>query len=111
MLTSARTMITRAATLGITALSVALWANTALAGPSTSSTVVHYRDLDLSTDAGVQALYERIKSAAQRLCFHATVGHSVIDKEALYVACYKDAVASAVKQIGQARLAAMHRAE
>ena len=111
MFTSARTLITRAAILVITALSAALWANTALAGPPTLNTVVQYHDLDLSTEAGVQALYERIKTAAKRMCFHQTVGQSVIDKGAVYVACYKEAVANVVKQIGQARLAAIHRAD
>jgi len=111
MFTSARTLITRAAPLVITALSVALSANLAFAAPPTSSTVVQYRELDLSTEAGVQALYERIKTAASQLCWHETVGHSVIDKEALYLDCYKEAVANGVTQIGQARLTAIHRAD
>ena len=110
MLTSTRAVITHAATLVITALSVVLWANTALAGPATSSIVVHFRDLDLSTDAGVQELYERIKAAARRVCFHETDGQSLVDKQAVYVACYQDTLGNAVKQVGEARLAAAHRA-
>lgn len=111
MFTSARTLITCTAALVITALSVALWANTALAGPPPSSTVVQYHDLDLSTDAGLQALYARIKTAAKRVCFHETSGHSLLDKQEQYFACYKYAVANAVRDIGQARLAAIHRAQ
>ena len=111
MFTSARTLITRAAPLVITALSVALSANVAFAAPPTSSTVVQYRDLDLSTEAGVQALYERIKTAAKRVCFHETDGQSLVDKQAVYVACYRDTIGNAVKQLGVARLAAVHRAQ
>ena len=111
MFTSARTVITGTATLVITALSVALSGNTALAGPPTSSIVVHFRDLDLSTDVGVQALYERIKTAAKRVCFHETDGQSLVDKQAVYVACYRDTIGNAVKQVGEARLAAVHRAQ
>jgi len=111
MSTSARAVITGAATLVITALSVTLWSNTALAGPPTSSIVVPFRDLDLATDVGVQALYERIKTAAKRVCFHETDGQSLVDKQAVYIACYRDTIGNAVKQVGEARLAAVHRAQ
>jgi len=111
MLTSAHAVITGTAAVVITALSVALWGNTALAGSPTSSIVVHFRDLDLSTDAGVQALYERIKTAAKRVCQHETDGQSLVDKQAVYVACYRDTIGNAVKQVGEARLAAVHGAQ
>lgn len=110
MFTSARTLTTHAA-LVIAALSSPLWADTAVAGPATASTVVQYRDLDLSTDAGVQALYARIKAAAKHMCFLETSEHPGIDQQARYFACYEDAVVNAVKQVGQARLAALHRTQ
>ena len=108
MSTSARTLTIRAA-LVIAALSSPLWAITAAAGPATASTVVQYRDLDLSTDAGVQALYKRIEAAAEHVCFLETSGHPGIDQQARFFACHQDAIANAVKQIGEARLAALHR--
>lgn len=107
MFTSARTLTAHAAVL-IAALSSPLWADTAATGPMPASTVIQYGDLDLSTDTGVRALYERIKVAAKRVCLMETSGHPGIDQQARYFACYQDAVADAVKQIGEARLAALH---
>jgi UrcA family protein len=110
MSTSVLTLTIRAV-LVIAALSSPLWSDTAAAGPATASTVIQYRDLDLSTDAGVQAVYERIKTAARHVCFLETSEHPGIDQQARYFACYEDALANAVKQIGESRLAALHRTQ
>lgn len=110
MSAAARTLITSTALI-VAVLSLPRWADTALAGSPPESTVIQYRDLDLSTDAGVRALYERIKRAAHHVCFVETSAHPGIDQQALYSACYQDAVADAVKQLGQERLAALHRAQ
>jgi UrcA family protein len=110
MSTSVRTLAIRAV-LVIAALSSPLWSETAAAGPATASKIIQYGDLDLSTDAGVQALYERIKSAARHVCYLEMSEHPGIDLQARYFDCYEDAVANAVKQIGEARLAALHRTQ
>jgi UrcA family protein len=106
MSTSARTRIIHVALI-IAALSPLLWGGTALAGPA--SKVIQYGDLDLSTDAGVHSLYQRIKAAASKVCLRETSAHHGVDERARYFACYKYAVANAVQQLGQARLAALHR--
>lgn len=74
--------------------------------PSDASAVrVSYRDLDLNTDAGSQALYERITHAAHKVC---AVG-DIRDLTALAQSdsCERAAVSHAVQQVHNARLAAL----
>jgi UrcA family protein len=108
MSTSTFTRITQAA-LVITALASPLCTNAAAAGAPPASAIVQYRDLDLSTGTGLQALYERIKTAAQRVCLRETSAHPGIDQRARYFACCEDAIANSIKQLDPARLAALHR--
>lgn len=96
--------------LAIYAFASSLWTNRAIAEPPPASRVVRYHDLDLSTEAGTQKLYERIKAAADLVCFQDT-RQTRADQQALYVACYEDAVARAVSRISQPRLASLHRAQ
>jgi len=74
---------------------------------SAPSIAVHYSDLDLTSDAGARALYQRILEAAQRVC----VPHSSDVMEVLgehY--CRQQAIERAVHSVGSPRLAALHRA-
>jgi UrcA family protein len=71
-----------------------------------SETTVYYNLLDLTTDQGTRALYRRIVNAAETVCAPESSLHpaeSAASKE-----CQRQAIASAVAQVGNARLAAMY---
>jgi UrcA family protein len=72
------------------------------------SVEVRYDDLNLSTDEGTRALYQRIKSAAQQVC---PVAHSG-DLSALATSqrCQSDAIAQAVQAVNKPALASIHAA-
>ncbi|MDE2264114.1 MAG: UrcA family protein, partial [Gammaproteobacteria bacterium] len=67
---------------------------------------VYYDFRDLSTDQSARALYERIVSAARTVC----PGYDSRDLGAFAESreCQRQAVARAVREIGNARLAAVH---
>ena len=69
---------------------------------------VHFGDLNLSTDAGVQTLYKRIKIAARTVCNESEVAG---DGRALshYWACYDKAVADAIGKVNNTQLTAMYQ--
>src|SRR4029077_21275791 len=76
------------------------------AATSTASSVrVSYRDLDLATDAGSRALYERITQAAHKVC----AVSDIRDLTALAQSdsCERAAVSQAVQQVHGPRLAAL----
>ena len=62
---------------------------------------VSFRDLDLSTTQGAQALYDRITGAAREVC-------AGVDFEA-FDACRANAIEGAVKDVGNPLLSAAHR--
>jgi UrcA family protein len=64
--------------------------------------VVHYSPASLDTDSGVRHLYGRLVSAAEKVCVEPQVGR--FPSEAV-IACRKQAVANAVAQIHNSRLA------
>ena len=68
-------------------------------------TAVYYNALDLSSEQGTQALYQRLVSAARAVC----PGYDSRDLAAYADsrACQRAAVARAVVQIGDARLASV----
>ncbi|HEY8519679.1 MAG TPA: UrcA family protein [Gammaproteobacteria bacterium] len=73
------------------------------------SAVVRYDDLDLGTQAGVRALYERLEAAAARVCGpYALVRASA---RRFSQACQDDALTGAVQATGNAALAALHERE
>ena len=110
MLTSARSVATRCA-LVVAAHSSMLSIGTALAESRAESTVIQFRGLDLSTDAGIKDLYGRIRTAAWQVCFRETNSHGGVDQQARLYQCYEDAVVNAVQHINQAGLVALHRAQ
>lgn len=72
----------------------------------TPSVVVRFSSESLATDRGAQQIYSRILAAAKKVCPEAytlAIGVSVGAQ-----ACRAEAVAHAVQQIGNSRLAAVH---
>jgi UrcA family protein len=72
------------------------------------SVTVRYDDLNLSTSAGVDALYHRISSAARQVCpnLHSRDLGVVAASEH----CQADAVARAVREVNNPHLALVHAA-
>jgi UrcA family protein len=64
--------------------------------------------LDLSTPVGARAAYERIKTAAQSLCFQLSDSRR-IDDHALYDACFVETVADTVRRIHAPTVAALEK--
>lgn len=73
-------------------------------------TVVDYADLDLSQDADVRALYARLQKAAERVCGDNTDLRNLRMKR-LHDACYQDALARAVDNVGHAAVRAVFAAD
>ena len=68
-------------------------------------TNVYYDSRDLATERGTRALYRRIVSAARDVC----PGYDSLDANAVAAsqACQRSAIARAIGQIGNTRLAAL----
>jgi UrcA family protein len=97
-------------TVGFGLLDGLLGGGSALAADGTiaiDTVSVAYADLDLSTDAGAQALFARIKSAAALACGGRPDGRDPAGNER-FQACRKDAMSSAVTRIGNPRVAALY---
>jgi len=58
---------------------------------------IKFQDLNLTTTAGVEVLYQRVHSAAQRVC--ADSGQYDLGAASASVKCTKDAEARAIKEI------------
>lgn len=71
------------------------------------SIVVKYSDQSLATDDGALALYRRLTSAAKRVCPDASKD---LSRLAIAQQCRNEAVARAIRQIDNSRLAALHAA-
>jgi UrcA family protein len=71
-----------------------------------TAVVVKYGDLNLATDTGVSALYRRIVYAARQACPDPSV-KDLIFRERV-VECRKQAVARAIRQVDNSRLAALY---
>jgi len=77
----------------------------AAAEPSGDATIsIDYRDLDLSTRAGVDTLYHRIVSASRRVCPNLPVAGLAV-QQVVVRECREAAVAGAVAQVHSAGLA------
>jgi UrcA family protein len=84
-------------------------AGTAGAAPSDNdqpSIVVKYSDLALATDSGVNQLYRRITSAARQVCPDSPVRDLGMLRQV--EVCRDQAVARAIRQIDNSRLAALY---
>jgi len=71
---------------------------------------VRYHDLNIKTDAGLTALYHRIKVAAHTVCYQ-SLPVWVPRRNTRLQKCQDTAVDAAVVQIGNTRLAAVHQAD
>ena len=70
------------------------------------SIVVKYNDLTLATDSGVTQLYRRIVSAARQVCPDAPLRDFGAQRQVDH--CRNQAVAKAIQQIDNPRLAALY---
>jgi UrcA family protein len=98
------------------AFAALLWAVSALAlfnepaiADEVAAVTVNYADLDVSKPAGAQQLYQRIKSAARKVC--APLNGKDLHRMFLWRDCYEQAVADAVATIDRPALSALHQSE
>jgi len=77
------------------------WSNT----PDVPSVTVRYADLDLSTSAGANELYQRIQAAAKQVC--GPPGADLIEQTG-WRRCYRMAVGDAVRKVNSPLLIAVH---
>lgn len=102
---------TLAALAALGVLTTATWlAAPAVASANASSadglqTNVYYNLRDLSTERGTRALYRRIVSAAQEVC--PGYDSTSLEVVALSQECQRRAIARAIGEIGNSRLAAI----
>jgi UrcA family protein len=80
-----------------------LFLNAAYAEEAPKTLTVHFADLDLSNDAGVARLFDRIKGAATRVCSGQRGGQTLRDKEQ-YTACVDLALSNAVARVDRPSL-------
>lgn len=96
------------AAIGLTTALLASPAVASAAQPAVDvlQTTVPYNYRDLATDQGTRALYERITSAARSVCpgYDSRDLATVADSRE----CQRQAVARAIHQIGNGRLAAVY---
>jgi UrcA family protein len=100
----------RSVRLATIALCAALCAGAGAATPSGATddglqVVVRYDDLRLDTDAGVRALHQRVTAAVRRVCPNYDTPD--LGREKIVRRCRELAMARAVSQIGNERLAAL----
>ncbi len=72
------------------------------------SVVVHYEDINLSTDSGAKVLLRRLESAARWVCGDHGEHISLVDLEPLD-RCYTQTLAQAVSAVGAERLTTLYR--
>jgi UrcA family protein len=87
-----------------TLLACAWIAATALADDGARTETVRFQDLNTDTSAGVQALYGRIHSAAERVC-----SQSDPLLQAAVSACVRKAVGTAIENLSLPQLTAYYR--
>jgi UrcA family protein len=89
-----------AAVLGIAFFAAGAQAGEAAFGAN--SVTVRYSDLNLSTAAGAKVLYQRIHSAAERVCGDANSRQ--LDQAAAAKACMDQAIANSVNAVKNERI-------
>lgn len=73
---------------------------------STNTRIVRYGELNLDSEQGAKVLYARIRSAAKDVC-SSLEGRNFAEKK-LWQGCFDQAVASAVGQVNNTRVTALH---
>lgn len=89
--------IALAAVAGICVASFAIGAHAGEADAAVPARTVHYSDLNLNTQPGAEALYHRIRSAAEQVC--GDVGSRQLAESAAAKACVNQAVATSVRAV------------
>jgi UrcA family protein len=74
-----------------------------------ASTVVNFRDLDLSQSTDAQRLYGRLQYASKQVC--SSYDTRQLSMRRRYDACYDAALGQAVKRVNEPKLTALHTAE
>jgi UrcA family protein len=81
----------------------------AAAGPrDANSVVVRFGDLNLSSQAGVASLYQRIQNAAESVC--SPLETRILGLRDAYDSCVTDALAQGVAAVGNPSLSEFHAA-
>jgi UrcA family protein len=80
----------------------------AAAADPAPSVRVNYHDLNLATEQGTQALYERIVLAARRVCAASDI--RILAEVAAAQVCQAQAIAHAVRDVNSPQLAALYSA-
>jgi UrcA family protein len=95
-----RTFLAYAAAL---LLASVLVVSTASAGEQSRSETVKFQDLNVSTSAGAEALYNRIHAAAQRVCTQPG------ERQRVVIGCVKKAESTAIGKVNQPLLTDYYR--
>jgi len=77
--------------------------NAAYGEEAPKSLTVQFADLDLSKDAGLATLFDRIKGAAERVCSAHSGGTTLRDKQQ-YAACVEFALSNAIARVDRPEL-------
>jgi len=104
-----RTAPSRVIVLALAIAAASLIADIASAKDNAVSTVVTYRDLDLSQTSDAQRLYARLKYASRKVCNSYAVPD--LKMQRLHDKCYDAALNGAVEKVNDPKLTALHTAE
>jgi UrcA family protein len=86
-------------------LACALVTSNAFADDQVRSETVKFADLKVDTPAGVEALYRRINSAAQRVCSYEATS---VQGPSIWRNCVRPSVDAAVTKVNNPLLTALH---
>lgn len=94
---------------GMALVSPVLLAQAAASGPGDAPAIqVSYAGLDLSSPAGAEILYRRLKGAAEHVC--GSVNSRQPSQSARWSVCYNKALSDAVAKLDQLQVTALYRA-
>jgi UrcA family protein len=98
------------ATAVVAAVSVPVQAGGSAAPANARSMTVSYADLDLSGQAGVDALYSRLRTAADQVCGPKGDGRD-LTRRFVWKQCYEAALDNAVRTVAHVGLSEVHLAQ
>lgn len=110
MLNSNKSLVT---SMGCILLGLALYTPTAFAGLNDDppSLKVSYKDLDMSKQEGAEALYRRIKWAANRVCEESFHSAGPLRSAGGERKCVKRAIDNAVNEVNEPQLTALWKGQ
>jgi UrcA family protein len=106
---NAVTLPLAAAATALTLVFATLPAHAGTPASAESRVAVRYADLDLASDAGAAALYQRIAAAAREVCPGYFESRHLLHRQAVRE-CRESAIARAIEAIDSPRLAAIQAA-